>query len=469
MKAVRTRKFVSGSKARAPVPDVRVQVVLQDPVRENGDYVLYWMIASRRPYWNFGLQRAVEWARQLKKPLVILEALDCGYEWMTDRTHRFIMQGMEDNLQAFARKSVYYYPYVARTRKASRGFLSAVAAKACAVVADRFPAYICPGLIDAAARRLHVRFEAVDSCGVLPLDATDRVFQRAFSFRNYLHKTMAEHSVAFPLKDPLAGVRLPRFAGLDKSIVRRWPSGIVRDLRRIDVDHSVPPVREQGGWCTAMKVFSEFQRSPRVRRSGLSPYLHYGHISAHEVYEAARTKTEFIDELLTWRELGFNMCAHRKDFDDYESLPEWAQRTLAKHAGDPRNPLYTPRQLERSKTHDPVWNEAQRQLVEEGTIDPYLRMLWGKKILEWTKTPQQALSVMIDLNNKYAVDGRDPNSYNGIMWVLGRYDRPWGPERNIFGTVRYMSSESTARKMRSREYASRYGRGAKGSARPGAR
>jgi deoxyribodipyrimidine photo-lyase len=188
----------------------------------------------------------------------------------------------------------------------------------------------------------------------------------------------------------------------------------------------------------------------------LSPYLHFGHISPHEIYRAARAKPEFIDELVTWRELGFNMCARRSDYDAYESLPEWAQRTLAKHAADRRPWVYTAKELEQSETHDPLWNAAQRQLVTEGRIEPYLRMLWGKKILEWSPTPQRALAVMIDLNNKYALDGRDPNSYNGIMWVLGRYDRPWGPERPIFGTVRYMSSENTARKMPVKEYIEKY-------------
>jgi deoxyribodipyrimidine photo-lyase len=129
---------------------------------------------------------------------------------------------------------------------------------------------------------------------------------------------------------------------------------------------------------------------------------------------------------------------------------------LAKHAADRRPWVYTAKELEQSETHDPLWNAAQRQLVTEGRIEPYLRMLWGKKILEWSPTPQRALAVMIDLNNKYALDGRDPNSYNGIMWVLGRYDRPWGPERPIFGTVRYMSSENTARKMPVKEYIEKY-------------
>ena len=134
---------------------------------------------------------------------------------------------------------------------------------------------------------------------------------------------------------------------------------------------------------------------------------------------------------MTWRELGFNMCSHRDDYDRYESLPAWAQKTLAEHAQDPRDFVYSLADFETAATYDPLWNAAQRQLVSEGRIHNYLRMLWGKKILEWSATPQDALAVMIELNNKYALDGRDPNSYSGIFWVLGRYDRAWGPERPI--------------------------------------
>jgi deoxyribodipyrimidine photo-lyase len=216
--------------------------------------------------------------------------------------------------------------------------------------------------------------------------------------------------------------------------------------------------------------------------SGLSPYLHFGHISSFEVFDALMTQEgwdrdrlapdtsgkrsgwwgtgesaeAFLDQLITWRELGFNMCARRDDYDRYESLPDWAQATLAEHAADERRYLYSASELEEASTHDEIWNAAQNQLRREGRLHNYLRMLWGKKILEWSPSPEDALEVMIDLNNKYALDGRDPNSYSGIFWCLGRYDRPWGPERPIFGKVRYMSSENTARKLRLAEYLETY-------------
>ena len=156
------------------------------------------------------------------------------------------------------------------------------------------------------------------------------------------------------------------------------------------------------------------------------------------------------------RELGFNYCAHRDDADRFESLPEWARRTMAEHAGDPRPHLYDLDALQEARTADPLWNAAQRQLLREGRIHNYLRMLWGKKIYEWSASGEQALARMLELNNRWGVDGRDPNSYSGIAWVLGRYDRAWGPERPVHGKLRYMTSDSTARKLRVREYLARY-------------
>jgi deoxyribodipyrimidine photo-lyase len=163
-----------------------------------------------------------------------------------------------------------------------------------------------------------------------------------------------------------------------------------------------------------------------------------------------------LDELITWREIGYNICSKRNDFDEYESLPEWARQTLAEHAADHRPYVYDLGEFESATTHDPLWNAAQNQLAREGRIHNYLRMLWGKKILEWSESPRDALATMIELNNKYALDGRNPNSYSGIFWVLGRYDRAWGPERPIFGKIRYMSSDNTARKVRVREYIEKY-------------
>jgi deoxyribodipyrimidine photo-lyase len=247
-----------------------------------------------------------------------------------------------------------------------------------------------------------------------------------------------------PEAEPLVGVDLPRLPASDLP---------AHELTMpTNVDRSVAPVADiKGGTGAARERLRMFLSSDRSS-SRLSPYLHFGHISAHEVFcevrQTRRKGEHVLDELVTWRELGFNMCAHVAGYDRYESLPQWSRNTLAKHANDLRPILYSPDQLEKASTHDFVWNSAQVQLLTQGRIENRLRMLWGKKIVEWSSSPQEALEVMIHLNNKYALDGRDPNSYTGIFWILGRYDRPWGPERPIFGLVRYMSSHNTARKLR---------------------
>jgi deoxyribodipyrimidine photo-lyase len=227
---------------------------------------------------------------------------------------------------------------------------------------------------------------------------------------------------------------------------------------------------------------SQRNRPDADATSGLSPYLHFGHLSSHQVFlelaarerwtpeqvvppangrrsgwwDMSESAEAFLDQCITWRELGFHFCHHRRDHDRYESLPEWAQQTLAKHARDPREYSYSLEEFDGAATHDRLWNAAQNQLRREGRLHNYLRMLWGKKILEWSSEPREALDIMIELNNRYALDGRDPNSYSGIFWVLGRHDRAWGPERPVFGTVRYMSSANTARKVPVKRYLERY-------------
>jgi deoxyribodipyrimidine photo-lyase len=217
--------------------------------------------------------------------------------------------------------------------------------------------------------------------------------------------------------------------------------------------------------------------------SRLIPYLHFGHLSVHEVWKRLTSlegwtpdalsphrrgqkagfwgmsspAEAFVDELVTWRELGHNFATQRDDFDRYESLPEWARTTLERHASDPRPSLYSLEELARADTHDSAWNAGQRELVETGGMHGYLRMLWRKKILERRRTPGEVLNAMIELNNGYALDGRDPSSYSGIFWCLGRYDRLWGPERPIFGRVRFMSSTATKRKLRMSNYPERLG------------
>jgi deoxyribodipyrimidine photo-lyase len=484
-----------------PVPPLRIQVLNDAPLRPLGRYVLYWMIAQRRTTWNFGLQRAVELSAESKKPLLVFEALRIGYPWASERLHRFVIEGMIDNSAACKSAGVAHYPYVEPAAGDGSGLLEALARHACAVVTDDFPCFFLPQMVQAAAKRLDVRLEAVDANGILPMRAANNVFVRAFDFRRWLQRNLRPHLEEFPLKTPLENCSGKR-AAIPDQILARWPAADLQKLSSekgladFEINHSVLPGPIAGGAQAADVQLRQFVRRrlstyPEQRDdpdddagSGLSPYLHFGHVSAHQILQSVakhegwkRTDISgdatgkntgwwggspaleaFFDQLVTWRELGFNMCWQRRDYDRYESLPAWARKTLQKHAKDKREATYSLEQLAAADTYDEIWNAAQRQLVREGRMHNYLRMLWGKKILEWSPDPRTALAHLIELNNRYALDGRDPNSYSGIFWILGRYDRAWGPERPIFGTVRYMSSESARKKLRLKKYLAKYAR-----------
>ena len=483
------------------IPSIRIRAINPLEVTD-GDYVLHWMVAFRRPRWNFALQHAAARAAELDKPLVVLEALRVGYPWASDRLHKFILDGMRAHESYFADKNLVYLPYVEPEAGAGKGLLAALAERACLVVSDDYPSFFIPAMQEAAASTIGARLELVDSNGLLPMRAASKTYSRAFDFRRFLQKTLPEHLSEMPLEDPLSELPPPpdSFRETLRERIAPWPlaseevlSG--ETLASLPIDHAVAVVDFEGGFVAGEQQMHDFLDGAFTRyaedrnhpddgsSSGLSPWLHFGHVSAHQIFHEvaanegwsqdqlsakvngaregwwgmSENAESFLDELITWREVGFNMCALNPDYDSYESLPEWARKSLEEHESDPRPHLYTLEQMEHSETADEIWNAAQTELRETGRMHNYLRMLWGKRILEWTPTARDALAIMVELNNKYAVDGRDPNSYSGIFWVLGRYDRAWGPERPIFGKIRYMSSANTLRKLRMRDYLARFG------------
>jgi deoxyribodipyrimidine photo-lyase len=485
------------------VPSSRIHPANSREINTSGDYVLYWMTAFRRTSYNFALQRGVEWANRLGKPLLVFDALRCNYRWASDRFHRFIVEGMRDNAQAVMGSNASYCAYVEPAANHAHGLIEELSKQACVVVTDDFPCFFHPTMIRMVAPRIPCLLEIVDSNTIVPMREWDRTFTVAHSYRRAMQKVVYDQLPEFPADKPLDRLETTKLAKLPRELTKTYglklDSDSLEHLNRLDVsvlpiDHSVLPTEETGGEVEARKVLDRFIRRrlatyaedrnepEKAGSSWLSPYLHFGNISPHEVFLAITKATgwspeklskpngkmdgfwnmgpdaeAFMDQLMTWREIGFNMCVREPNYMRYESLPAWARETLADHAADHRDHVYSLEQFEKAATHDPLWNAAQRQLVREGRIHNYLRMLWGKKILHWTESPQDALRIMIELNNKYALDGRNPNSYSGIFWVLGRYDRAWGPERPIFGKIRYMTSESTASKYSVKNYIRTYG------------
>ncbi|TWU58653.1 Deoxyribodipyrimidine photo-lyase [Rubripirellula tenax] len=483
------------------IPTIRHTHANDHAVRPDGDYVLYWMIAFRRSRYNFSLQHAVDRAKQFGKPLVIFEPLRVRYSWASDRLHRFVIEGMRDNAASFAKKPVTYFPYVEPRPGDGTPLLHRLAERACTVVADEYPCFFLPHMIAAVKDRIPARLELVDSNGVMPLRRPDRTFTVAHSYRRWMQKNVLDVLMETPKEDPLGGVKLPRLEKLPVKITKRWPAADLENLldgdglSKIPIDHTVvPSPTVRGGSVdagarlnrfvtTTIDVYNDDRNHPdEYATSGLSPHLHFGHLSAHELvlrllerenwtpdkaspangknhgfWNTSEAAEAFLDQVLTWREMGFNLSFRQpENYDKFESLPDWAKATLASTLSDPRPETYTLDQLEAAETGDEIWNAAQREIVRTGVMHNYMRMLWGKKILQWTPTPQIALDIMIHLNNKYGLDGRDPNSYNGIFWVLGRYDRAWGPKRPIFGSVRYMTSDSAQKKLRLKSYLRRF-------------
>jgi deoxyribodipyrimidine photo-lyase len=436
----------------------------------------------------------------------VFESLRCGYEWASNRFHQFIMEGMKENMALCRNEEVSYYCFLEERHDDDKGLLEALARDACVIVTDDFPAFFLPRMVSSAARKVRVLMEKVDSNGLLPLSVPEKAYGSAYAFRRLLQKNLPQFLMDMPDRDPLTRLEIRKQVDLKKRILSRWPhsgklleGAISNILSRTRIDHSVPPTSDKGGFSAGLERAGNFvdHRLSRYAQmashpdedatSGLSPYLHFGHISAHQVFKMVadnqdwspdRLSSEtrgkrtgwwgmdenaesFLDQLVTWRELGFNACAMTDDYDRYESLPQWAKKTLKDHLHDRRDYVYSLQEFESARTHENLWNAAQNQLLQEGVIHNYMRMVWGKKILEWSENPKRALEIMITLNNKYALDGRDPNSYSGLFWTLGRYDRPWGPERPIYGKIRYMSEKNTMRKLRMSQYLNRFGKGEK--------
>lgn len=417
--------------------------------------VLYWMHREFRAQDNWGLLHAREEALQRQVPLAVVFCLAPTFLGATLRQFDFLLRGLEGSAQLLAQAGIHLIPRCGEPAQEMVRLCQEL--QPALVVTDFDPLRIKRQWLQALLHHQPAPVHEVDSRNIVPawLASPRREFM-ARTIRPKIHRLLPEMLTPFPELDPHPHPwhRPPASLGFD-------------DLHAaLRVDTTVGPVDcLQPGEIAAHQVLEIFlqQRLAGYDRrndpnqevcSDLSPYLHFGMISAQAVVLELKRRAltgeavdSFVEELVVRRELSDNFCLYTADYDQLSGFPQWAQQTLDKHRNDPRAYCYTLDQFEKAATHEPLWNAAQRQLVRSGAMHGYLRMYWAKKILEWTANAAEALRIAISLNDRYALDGRESNGYTGIAWSIGGvHDRGWS-ERPIFGTIRYMNEAGARRKF----------------------
>lgn len=417
---------------------------------------------NRRVESNHALAYAVQLANERRLPVLFYEGLTCSYPYASDRLHTFLLEGVPDTSAASRKLGVGYVFYLRRKRADADDVLYRLAEHAAAVVTDDYPTFIARRHNSRVPEKLAVPYFVVDSSCVVPMNRMEKLEYAAYTIRPKIKKLLPAY---------LCPVEMPRVVERYRGEIPAYhtdvkAAGIAELVAGCEIDHSLrPSVTHRGGAGAAQKRLRYFlennlRRYAKERNepsshatSGLSPYLHFGHISSLDAALQARDYAaehdliadEFLEELIVRRELAFNHAKFTEDPASLDTVPHWALETMRKHARDPRVPQFNREQMERCETYDPLWNATQKELALRGTIHGYYRMYWGKKIVEWSATYQDALDAMIYFHDRYSLDGRDPNTYTNILWCLGLHDRPWG-ERPIFGMLRYMSFEGMKRK-----------------------
>ncbi|MDX2194084.1 MAG: deoxyribodipyrimidine photo-lyase [Gemmatimonadales bacterium] len=455
--------------------------------RPGGEFVLYWMQATFRAHDNFALNEAIAHADALGVPVLVYHGLRADYPWASDRLHTFILESVVDLAAGFAEKGIQYAFHLDRrgagevaadaARAKARGAppppgasqspLVQLADRAALVVTDYLPTFIHPRQTRRLRERTATPVVAVDSACLVPMAAHQKEHLAARGMRTALLKVLDHH--LWPVANPEPRVR--RAVALPFEPLVPSPEAIPALVAGCAIDHAVPPARAiRGGTRAARARLARFLEAGLHRYadersdpnepeavSGLSPYLHFGNVSIHEVLLAARAAgpaaqyDKFQDEALVWREISHNFCHWNPRHRTVEGIPAWAREQLQRHEADPRPALYTDEELEHARTDDPLWNACQRAYLVDGYMHNYLRMLWGKAVLAWTPDAASCLRILEHLNNKYALDGRDANSYGGIHWTFGKFDRPFY-RRPIYGTVRYQSLRAAEGKFDVRRY-----------------
>lgn len=441
--------------------DPRVTVRRSGPPSPNGTCVVYWMQRAQRGLDNPALDVAVEAANALGKPVVVFFAPVPYYPHANLRHYRFLNEGIPDIAEALERRNI---GFILRRFPEHSLIKFCTEVNAALVIGDENPMREPDSWRRKAATKLVLPLWTVDADVIVPSYLLQKEQYAAHIIRPRLQALLGPFLVASPnVKAKVAWQQPAEIQSLDTGfdITQNWP-----------LDTSVGPVSGfRGGTKEALRLLDNFLKNglqsyatlrnkPELSgTSRLSPYLHFGHISpitvalAVEKADAPKEDKEaFLNQIITWRELAVNLVRFNPNYDNFECGEPWAHRTLAAHANDDRPVLYSEQQLEHAETHDELWNAAQSQMTNTGWMHNYLRMYWAKKILEWSPSAAQAYQIAVQLNDKYELDGRDPNGYAGIAWsIVGKFDRPWF-DRPIFGLIRYMSGASTGKKFNSKKY-----------------
>ena len=442
--------------ASATIQSERVRALNDQPARD-GKYVVYWMQASQRAEFNHALEYAVQEANRLGQPLVAVFGLTDEFPEANLRHYAFMLEGLRQAQAALARRGVQL---VVRRQSPGQAAID-IARDASMLITDVGYLRIQKKWRQHVADNARCFVVQVETDAIVPVEiGSGKEEYAAATLRPKIHRQLDRFLVPLkttPLRRDSLGLRL---GGVDLSNVE----ALLADLR---VDKSVSPVdTHTPGTMQAKRRLKRFiaerlKDYPTLRNdpsldcvSHMSPYLHFGQISplyvALQIAGARgvgrQAKDAYLEELIVRRELSLNFVHYNRRYDSYRALPAWARTTLADHRRDRRPVRYSADDLEHARTDDPYWNAAQREMVLVGKMHNYMRMYWGKKILEWTSSPQQAFRIALRLNNKYELDGRDPNSFAGVAWCFGKHDRPWS-RRPIFGTVRYMNAAGLRRKF----------------------
>ena len=426
-------------------------------------FVLYWMCTAVRSDENPALDVARLLASQRRVPLLIYHSISEDYEFASDRHHMFMLQGARDVQRQFSELGLSYAFHLA-TRDDRRTHLVELARQSGLVVTEDMPVGPPRRFREALSKRANTPIVCVDTSCNAPMQLVGKAYTRAFEFRSATKQIYAER-IGREWPEAKGNPAQYDFSSLPFESIDLQNSNLSELISRCDIDHSIGPVFDSiGGSSAGYERWEDFKnnrikhyarhRNNALRNgvSRMSPYLHYGMVSPFRIArEASNVGNEgsekYLDELLIWRELAYSFCFYREDYDRWSAIPSWAQETLQLHASDSRPQLYDWEHLARGETDDPFWNAAQKSLLTQGELHNNVRMTWGKSILNWMQSPQEALAMIIDLNNRYSLDGRDPASYGGILWCLGQFDRPFQPEQKIFGTVRTRSTSFHAKRL----------------------